>query len=167
MGETVLLRGLGDCAFERANEAWGFDGGNGWTTAFAATWEGDDALPTLALGTYVDTATSNERIGNCGDNRLYRPNAAGTGYDAPIVLTPGFCALSMLFSDWNRDGQRDLRVSQRPPLRAVGRGAAVADDAGRGARAVHGGGRLAEAGHLGHGHRLESTSPATASRRST
>ena len=48
-------------------------------TAFAATWEGDNALPTLALGAYVDTATSNERIGNCGDNRLYRPNAAGTG----------------------------------------------------------------------------------------
>lgn len=111
VGESVLLRGLGDCAFERANETWGFDGGNGWTTAFAATWEGDDALPTLALGTYVDAATSNERIGNCGDNRLYRPNAAGTGYDAPIVLTPGFCALSMLFSDWGRTGQRDLRVS--------------------------------------------------------
>jgi hypothetical protein len=111
VGESVLLRGLGDCAFERANETWGFDGGNGWTTAFAATWEGGNALPTLALGTYVDAATSNERIGSCGDNRLYRPNAAGTGYDAPIVLTPGFCALSMLFSDWNRDGQRDLRVS--------------------------------------------------------
>lgn len=111
VGESVLLRGLGDCTFERANERWGFDGGNGWTTAFAATWEGDNALPTLALGTYVDAATSDERIGNCGDNHLYRPNAAGTGYDAPIVLTPGFCALSMLFSDWNRDGQRDLRVS--------------------------------------------------------
>ena len=111
VGESVLLRGLGDCAFERANETWGFDGGAGWTTAFAATWEGADMLPTLALGTYVDAATSTERIGSCGDNRLYRPNASGTGYDAPIVLTPGFCALSMLFSDWNRDGQRDLRVS--------------------------------------------------------
>lgn len=111
VGESVLLRGLGDCTFERANETWGFDGGSGWTTAFAATWEGDNALPTLALGTYVDVATSNERIGNCGENRLYRPGAAGTGYDAPIVLAPGFCALSMLFSDWNRDGQRDLRVS--------------------------------------------------------
>jgi enediyne biosynthesis protein E4 len=28
VGETVLLRGLGDCAFERANESWGFDGGD-------------------------------------------------------------------------------------------------------------------------------------------
>ena len=33
---TSLLRGLGDCRFERANEAWGFDGGDAWTTAFSA-----------------------------------------------------------------------------------------------------------------------------------
>ena len=31
MGEDVLLRGLGDCRFERANEAWSFAGGDGWT----------------------------------------------------------------------------------------------------------------------------------------
>ena len=29
VGESVLLRGLGDCRFERANEAWSFDGGDG------------------------------------------------------------------------------------------------------------------------------------------
>ncbi|MGZ6315103.1 MAG: FG-GAP repeat domain-containing protein, partial [Candidatus Limnocylindrales bacterium] len=52
-GESVLLRGLGDCRFERANEAWSFDGGDAWTTAFSATWEGADALPTLALGRYL------------------------------------------------------------------------------------------------------------------
>ena len=38
-GENVLLRGLGDCAFERANEAWGFDGGDGWTVSFSAKWD--------------------------------------------------------------------------------------------------------------------------------
>jgi hypothetical protein len=32
-GEDRLLRGLGDCAFELANEAWGFDGGDSWTDA--------------------------------------------------------------------------------------------------------------------------------------
>ena len=42
VGENVLLRGLGDCRFERANEASGFDGGDVWTTAFSATWEDDD-----------------------------------------------------------------------------------------------------------------------------
>ena len=39
-GENVLLRGTGECRFERANEAWGFDGGAANTNAFAATWEG-------------------------------------------------------------------------------------------------------------------------------
>jgi len=43
MGENVLLRGLGGCRFERANEAWGFDGGDRWTTAFSASWEGSAA----------------------------------------------------------------------------------------------------------------------------
>ena len=28
-----------------------------------------------------------------------------------MVLTPGWCTLSMLFSDWDRSGRRDLRVS--------------------------------------------------------
>src|SRR5688572_39909 len=39
VGENVVMRGLGDCRFERANESWGFDGGDAWSTAFAATWE--------------------------------------------------------------------------------------------------------------------------------
>ena len=53
-GENVLLRGLGDCRFERANETWSFDGGDAWTTAFSATWEGASTLPTLAIGNYLD-----------------------------------------------------------------------------------------------------------------
>ena len=40
VGEDVVLRGLGDCRFERANEALGLDGGDTWTVAFSATWEG-------------------------------------------------------------------------------------------------------------------------------
>ena len=36
VGENVVMRGLGGCKFERANEAWGFDGGDAWSTAFAA-----------------------------------------------------------------------------------------------------------------------------------
>jgi hypothetical protein len=111
VGEDVLLRGLGDCRFERANEAWGFDGGDGWTTAFSATWEGGSALPTLAFGHYVAGTDPNERFGSCADNLLFRPDASGTRYAPPIPLAPGFCALSMLFSDWGRAGQPDLRVS--------------------------------------------------------
>ncbi len=32
-------------------------------------------------------------------------------YAPPLALAPGWCALSMLFSDWDRSGRRDLRVS--------------------------------------------------------
>jgi enediyne biosynthesis protein E4 len=109
-GENVLLRGLGDCHFERANEAWGFDGGQDWTTAFSATWEGEAALPTLAFGNYVDESSDQAPV-RCADDVLIRADAAGTGYAAPIPLTPSWCTLSMLFSDWDRSGRRDLRVS--------------------------------------------------------
>ena len=54
VGEDVILRGRGDCRFERANELLGIDGGDSWTVAFSAMWEGSDALPTLAFGDYLD-----------------------------------------------------------------------------------------------------------------
>ena len=72
VGEDVVLRGLGDCRFERANESLGIDGGDTWTAAFSATWEGDDALPTLAFGDYLEA----DREG-CEDSRLLRPTDAG------------------------------------------------------------------------------------------
>ena len=111
MGEDVLLRGHGDCTFERANEAWAFDGGDAWTTAFSATWEGDAALPTLAFGGYLDTSDSVTAEDMCLDDQLYRPDPAGTGYAPPLALSPSYCTLSMLFSDWDRSGRRDLRVT--------------------------------------------------------
>jgi enediyne biosynthesis protein E4 len=106
VGEDVVLRGLGGCRFERANESFGIDGGDTWTAAFSATWEGDSALPTLAFGDYL--AADRE---HCEDSRLMRPDPAGGGYAAPIALSPGYCTLSLLFSDWGRTGQRDLRMS--------------------------------------------------------
>ncbi len=106
-GENVLLRGLGDCRFERANEAWSFAGGDAWTTAFSATWEGDAALPTLAIGNYVDESGE----GPCLGNELVRPAATGAGYAPAVPLQPSWCALSMLFSDWDRSGRADLRIS--------------------------------------------------------
>jgi hypothetical protein len=109
-GENLLLRGLTDCRFERANETWGFDGGEAWTTAFSAKWDGSDALPTLAFGNYIDGAPDDSSL-LCLDNALVRPDAVGAGYAAPVALTPGWCTLSMLFSDWDRSGRRDLRIS--------------------------------------------------------
>ena len=38
-------------------------------------------------------------------------SATATRYAAPVALDPGYCTLSMLFSDWSHTGQRDLRVS--------------------------------------------------------
>ncbi|HEV2950623.1 MAG TPA: VCBS repeat-containing protein, partial [Actinomycetota bacterium] len=111
LGENVLLRGLGDCAFERANEAWGYDGGASWTVAFSATWESPDAMPTLAFGNYLVPASVDARTYTCDEHELVRPAADGASYLAPTALPPGWCTLSMLFSDWDRSGRRDLRVS--------------------------------------------------------
>ena len=108
-GEDVLLRGTGDCRFARANEDWHFDGRDLWTTAFAATWEAGAPWPTLALGTYVDRFEDAFPWGSCTENALYRPS--GAGFAAPLPLTPSFCTLSMLFTDWNRSGTPSLRVS--------------------------------------------------------
>ena len=109
VGENHLMRGLGDCRFENANAAWGFDGGDAWSTAFAATWEAGQDWPTLAVGNYVNRFEEAFPWGSCTDNWLHRPK--GAGFAPPLPLTPSYCALSMLFSDWSGSGVRDLRVS--------------------------------------------------------
>jgi len=108
-GGSALLRGLGDCRFEAANDAWGIAPTPGNTMAFSATWEGAAVLPTLAFGQYVETLEAGAWA--CPDNEVIRPNASGTGYAPPTPLSPGYCPLSMLFSDWDGSGRRDLRVS--------------------------------------------------------
>jgi enediyne biosynthesis protein E4 len=111
-GATVLLRGLGGCRFERAGEAWGFDGGsNADTTAFSATWEGTSTFPTLALGRYLRLDAQGDQTLDCDTSLLVRPDVSGTRYGAAVELAPGYCPLSMLFSDWDRSGRRDLRVT--------------------------------------------------------
>lgn len=110
VGENVLLRGLGGCRFERANETWGFDGGNVWTVAFSAKWEEAADLPTLAFGNYVILDEDGRPIYGCEDNLLLRPEAQG-GYSQATVLTPGWCTLSILFSDWSGSGSVDLRMA--------------------------------------------------------
>ena len=112
VGENLVMRGKGGCQFERANEAWGFDGGDAWSTAFAATWEKGASL-----------ADARHRQ-LCGPDRgdfalglVHRqlaapaPVADQRRFAAPLPLKPSFCALSMLFTDWNRSGTPSLRVS--------------------------------------------------------
>jgi hypothetical protein len=107
-GENVMLRGLGDCRFERANELWGIDGADDWTVAFSATWESGQSLPTMAFGNYVNLGPNGERNG-CSDHQLFRPS--GRSYETFEALSPGWCTLSILFSDWDRSGRRDLRMT--------------------------------------------------------
>lgn len=111
-GGVALLRGLGDCRFQRANEALGLAGGDGWTTAFSASWEDPSArLPSLAFGEYVKVDEDASGAVSCPDGRLVRPVADAATYALPLALSPGWCPLSMLFSDWDRSGRRDLRIS--------------------------------------------------------
>lgn len=109
VGANILLRGRGGCRFEDATAAWRFDGGQAWSTAFSATWAPGDHWPTLTVGNYVDRADPAGPFGACDDNRLFRPS--DEGFASPAHLAPGFCALSMLFSDWSRAGVADLRIS--------------------------------------------------------
>ncbi len=111
VGENVVMRGKGACKFERANEAWGFDGGDGWSTALTATWEHGAKWPTIAIGNYIDRKEEISPWGSCTDNWLHRPDADGTKFAAPLALKPSFCSLSMLFTDWNHSGTPSLRVS--------------------------------------------------------
>jgi hypothetical protein len=111
VGENVLMRGLGDCRFEHANALWGFEGGDAWSTAFSAMWELGSSWPTLAIGNYIDRTEEAFPWGSCTDNWLHRPAESEGGFAPPIPLTPSHCALSILFTDWNRSGTPALRVS--------------------------------------------------------
>ena len=114
LGENLLLEGKGECRFEVANRALGFDGGREWSTAFSATFEPDMAFPTLAFGNYVDRSAPGSPWGTCHDNFLFRPQTGEDGkvsYPEATRLSPGYCALSMLFTDWNRSGEAALRIS--------------------------------------------------------
>ncbi len=110
LGGSQVLRGLGGCRFEAETAQLGLADA-GWPTAFSATWEGGATLPTLAIGHYLTVDPAGEATLPCGANGLFRPDATGRRYAAPVPLEPAYCALSMLFSDWDRSGRRDLRVS--------------------------------------------------------
>jgi hypothetical protein len=114
LGENLLLEGKGGCRFDVANRALGFDGGREWTTAFSATFEPGMTYPTLAFGNYVDRSAPGSPWGTCHDNFLFRPETAADGsvsYPEPNRLSPGYCTLSILFTDWNRSGEAALRIS--------------------------------------------------------
>ena len=108
-GPNIVLRGEGECRFQDVTAQWGIPAADRWSTSFTATWEGSRDWPTMVVGNYVDRADPNGPFEVCDDNELYRGTKGR--FDAPIAISPGFCALSMLISDWKRTGERDLRIS--------------------------------------------------------
>lgn len=104
VGPDVVLRGNGDCTFSPMPLATS----DHWSTAFSATWEDGQQMPTLAFGHYVDRSDPDGPFDACDENMLWRPGPDGY---TPVRLSPGHCALSMLFTDWARTGRADLRIS--------------------------------------------------------
>jgi enediyne biosynthesis protein E4 len=109
VGANRLLKGGPDCSFVDATETWGFSAGDRWSTSFAATWEKGRDGPTLVVGNYVDLHNPDGPFEACDDNELHRWHEGR--FATPLALTPGYCALSMLISDWQRNGTPDLRIS--------------------------------------------------------
>ncbi|MEP5631601.1 MAG: CRTAC1 family protein [Tateyamaria sp.] len=104
VGPDRLLKGMGNCDFAPVS----FGTGDHWSTAFSATWEAGQDLPTFAFGHYVDRADPEGPFEACDTNALWRPSPSGYNQ---TTLAPGHCALSILFTDWSRTGSADLRVS--------------------------------------------------------
>ncbi|SDI10008.1 CRTAC1 family protein [Alloyangia pacifica] len=109
VGPNVVLRGLGECRFEEATEAWHLPQRDAWTTAFAATWEAGQGWPTVFTGNYVDRSDPEGPFEACDGSELIRPGAQGFGLVESIK--PGWCTLSALISDWQRSGTPELRLS--------------------------------------------------------
>lgn len=112
LGRNIVLKGGPDCQFEKANRELSIDGGRAWSTAMSAVWEGENRFPTIAIGNYVDRSAPGTPFGTCEPNQLLRPGqGAEPDYSGVQTLEPGYCALSMLFTDWNRSGKPDLRIT--------------------------------------------------------
>ena len=109
VGGNAVLRGIGNCRFRRADSSWRIDTGDAWTTAFSATWEKGEDWPTLAIGNYVDREDPDGPFEACDEHQLLRPGQGG--YLPTESIGPGYCALSMLFTDWSGSGRQDLWIS--------------------------------------------------------
>jgi hypothetical protein len=110
VGPNQVLKGGPDCSFTKFNTSLALKAGKDWTTGFSAIWESGNQYPTMAFGNYVDRDAPGSPWGTCSPNLLMRPNADNT-YSDPIMLEPGFCSLSMIFTDWNKSGEPSLRIT--------------------------------------------------------
>jgi hypothetical protein len=104
-GADQVLSGGADCVFTDTTDAWSIPQSDQWSTSFTAWWEGD--LPVMAVGHYVNRSDPAGPFEACDNNMLLWPEE--TRYRAEL-LTPGFCALSMLAARDAR-GRQVLRIS--------------------------------------------------------
>ena len=119
--ESSSMRGLGDCRFERANEEWDFRRRRRLVRPrFAATWEQGPTWPTLAIGSYIDRTQDIEPWGivhrQLAAIGRRRGGESRAPFARPMPLKPSFCALSMLFTDWNQSGTPQPARLQRPRI---------------------------------------------------
>ena len=148
VGENVRAARPRRLPIRTSERALGIDGGNDWTAAFSATWEGADAFRrwrSAATWRPTDPTT-------CGESRLVRPGPAATRYDAADRAEPRL--LHAVDAVQRLEPHRPARPSrrQRPPLLQRRPGAALADRLRRATRRTRGR-RLAAIADLGHGHR--------------
>ena len=106
VGGDVVLRGLGNCRVRTGQQHAGASTAEHAGPTRSARLGGTNALPTLAFGDYL--APDGQ---SCENSRLFRPAPGGPGTPPRIALAPGYCTLSVLFSDWQHTGRRDLRMS--------------------------------------------------------
>ena len=99
------------------------------------------------------------------DNSLYRPQPGDKpDYSVRTPLAPGFCALSMLFTDWNHSGTPSLRVSNDRQYYRGGEEQMWRIEPGKTPRLYCARRRLAACVDLRHGHRRGRSSTARATR---
>ena len=125
VGGNVVMRGVGRCKFERANERSTAATPGRPPLPRPGTWL---EWPTIAIGNYIDRREEIAPWGTCTDNWLFRPNVIDGNperkFGPPLALKPSFRPLSMLFSDWagpdaEPQGRRRPRVLRRRPRAVV------------------------------------------------
>ena len=140
--ERRCCAGSATAASSARTRRWGLDGGDAAHGRVQRHLGGlGRACRRSRSATTCDARRDRDPTTPCADNELIRPDAGRRPATAPPIAAarPAWCALSMLFSDWDRSGRRDLRISNdrhyyRPERRP---GAALADRAGRAAAPVH------------------------------
>ena len=115
--------------------------------------ESEGNLPTLAFGQFLELDADLQPTEDCDHGDLVRPPPGGR-HGPAVALRPGYCIQSLLFSDWDRSGRRDLRVTNDREYYPTG----GEEQSGASSQALHpactpermAGGR---ASHLGYGDR--------------